>query len=341
MFFVIPSDTELIQLHVSSSVPLEASSAIPLEAIPAVPLQAAPAVPLEDFSAVPLEDAPTVPLGTGLDVPLETVPKPLIRRRGAHFTRMIGKAYEARRRNKDDYSIIVRGKRVIVERNKTCHNKVHCKQCAMITDCDREELFQSFWKMNLDQRKVYVCSMVPCHSVARRTSPHGCSTPRPRRNFTMKYHFRVKGEMMQVCKPFFLGTLDIGEWCIRSWALRGSDHNAISPKKTLTRIPDEKTKEINESLSKFFNELPKMESHYCRANSNKIYLEPVFRSFADLNEQYKYTVIKIRCPLHHYPNAGIISKKKIIPSINQRRTSVTFVQHIMLAMLMMICTIII
>ena len=24
----------------------------------------------------------------------------------------------------------------------------------------------------------------------------------------------------------------------------------------------------------------------------------------------KYTVIKIRCPLHHYPNAGIISKKK-------------------------------
>ena len=130
----------------------------------------------------------------------------------------------------------------------------------MITDRDREDLFQSFWKMNWDQIKVYVCSMVPCHSVARRTSPHGCSTPQPRRNFTMKYHFRVKGEMMQVCKPFFLGTLDIGEWCIRSWALRGSDHNAISRKITLTRIPDEKTKEINESLSKFFNELPKMES---------------------------------------------------------------------------------
>ena len=50
MFFVIPSDTELIQLHVSSSVPLEASSA--------VPLKAAPTVPLEDFSAVPLEAAP-------------------------------------------------------------------------------------------------------------------------------------------------------------------------------------------------------------------------------------------------------------------------------------------
>ena len=201
-----------------------------------------------------MEDAPTVPLGAGLDVPLETATKPLIRRRGAHFTRMIGKAYEARRRNKDDYSIIVRGKRVIVERNKTCHNNVHCKQCAMITDRDREELFHSFWKMNWDQRKVYVCSMVPCHSVARRTSPHGCSTPRPRSNFTIKYHFRVKGEMMQVCKPFFLGTLDIGE-CIRLWALRGSDHNAISHKKTLTRFPNEKTKEINESLSKFFNEL--------------------------------------------------------------------------------------
>ena len=36
-----------------------------------------------------------------------------------------------------------------------------------------------------------------------------------------------------------------------------------------------------------------MESHYCRANSNKIYLEPVFRSFADLNEQYKIYIIRL------------------------------------------------
>ena len=32
-------------------------------------------------------------------------------------------------------------KRVIVERNKTCHTKTHCKQCAIIIDRDRE-LFQ-------------------------------------------------------------------------------------------------------------------------------------------------------------------------------------------------------
>ena len=66
---------------------------------------------------------------------------------------MIGKTYEARRRNKDDYSIIVRGKWVIIERNKTCHNKVHCKQCVMITDRDREELFQSFFENELGPEK--------------------------------------------------------------------------------------------------------------------------------------------------------------------------------------------
>ena len=98
--------------------------------------------------AVPLEAAPTVPLGAGLAVTLETAPKPLIRRRGAQFTRMIGKTYEARRRNTDDYSSLVREKKVIVERNKTCHTNTYCKQCAMITDRVREELFQLFWKMN-------------------------------------------------------------------------------------------------------------------------------------------------------------------------------------------------
>ena len=43
-----------------------------------------------------------------------------------------------------------------------------------------------------------------------------------------------------------------------------------------------------------------MESHYCRANSNKIYLEPVFRSFVDLNEQYK-----IYCNQNQMPTASL------------------------------------
>ena len=183
-----------------------------------------------------------------------------------------------------------------------------------------------------------------CHVIVLLDGPYHMGvqpTPRPRRNFTMKYHFRVKGVMMQVCKILFLGTRDIGEWCIMAWALRGSDHNAISPKKTLMRIPDEKTKEINESLSKFFNELPKIESHYCRANSNKIYLEPVFTSFADLNEQYKIYYNQNQMPTASLSKCRYYFKEKNIPSINQRRTSVTFVQHIMLANLMMICTIII
>ena len=64
----------------------------------------------------------------------------------------------------------------------------------MITDHDREDLLPSFWNMNWGQRKVYVCSMVTSHSVARRAASHGTT----RRNLTMKYHFRVKGETIQV-----------------------------------------------------------------------------------------------------------------------------------------------
>ena len=41
-----------------------------------------------------------------------------------------------------------------------------------------------------------VCSMVTYHSVSRHASFHGCSTRRM--NLTVKCHFRVKGETIQV-----------------------------------------------------------------------------------------------------------------------------------------------
>lgn len=39
-------------------------------------------------------------------------------------------------------------------------------------------------------------------------------------------------------------------------------------------------------LKNFFNQLPKLPSHYNRANSSKLYLEPVFKSLSQLYQLY-------------------------------------------------------
>jgi len=41
-----------------------------------------------------------------------------------------------------------------------------------------------------------------------------------------------------------------------------------------------------ESAENFLNSLPKMESHYCRSTTSKLYLEPVRQSHSELYREY-------------------------------------------------------
>jgi len=49
------------------------------------------------------------------------------------------------------------------------------------------------------------------------------------------------------------------------------------------------TEKPRENVRKFLNEIPKLPSHYCRASSSKLYLEPHFRSLADVYKLFTET----------------------------------------------------
>lgn len=210
------------------------------------------------------------------------------RRKRAQAARLAGRAYEGLRRDrhKGHMQIIPREQRNMKSRDTLCPQK--CKKtCQTISDDERETLFKSYWKMGWEQKKVYVCAMINCNTVVRRRPKEKCMHVN-RKNMSMHYHFKVNGEMKQVCKGFFLGTLGVNEWSIRNWAIRGSKNNAIhvSPKKKYTRTPPSKINAMNDSLKAFFDLLPKMESHYCRSSTNKTYIQPQFRSLNDLYSAY-------------------------------------------------------
>ncbi|ESO96050.1 hypothetical protein LOTGIDRAFT_160035 [Lottia gigantea] len=86
--------------------------------------------------------------------------------------------------------------------------------------------------------------------------------------------------------------------------------SGAKPGKVKTRNPRRTNAKVL-SAKEFLNELPKLQSHYCRASSKKSYLEPIFTNFAEL-----YRVYKDYCCQKAQPILGKKAFKSIIVDLN-------------------------
>nr|CAI5833692.1 unnamed protein product [Callosobruchus analis] len=112
-----------------------------------------------------------------------------------------------------------------------------------------------------------------------------------RRSSTYNYFLKIGHENKQVCKSMFLSTLGLNEWMVANWC--STAVNGMIPSATISNASRRaaRPKAVNdkrvEYLNKFFDDLPKMPSHYCRRDSKKLYLEYNFESKANLYRVYK------------------------------------------------------
>ena len=139
-------------------------------------------------------------------------------RNAAKRLRMEGKKYMGLKKENGKWSLNVeRSERILVERNcsKRCE-KSKVKQCVRISEDDRRDIFDNFWKnMTWDERKVYVNSLVGTEQVNQRTVENS------RRSNSYRYFLIKKDERISVCKNMFLSTLGNGEKSVYAW-LEGS-----------------------------------------------------------------------------------------------------------------------
>lgn len=107
----------------------------------------------------------------------------------------------------------------------------------------------------------------------------------------MSYIFYLKAEndiRKRVCKKMFMQTLCIGEWSIKSWVSQNVslDNNQTGiPKLAKYLRRNKQLSKDKEYLIRFLQTLPNMESHYCRKDSSKLYLEAQWQN---LNELYRF-----------------------------------------------------
>lgn len=198
--------------------------------------------------------------------------------------------------------------------NEFCKKSVK-RNCSLFIHEKRQEIFKHFWKMTWEQKKVYVLSLV-IYQPKDRCYVTGVS----RRQGTFLYHLRSSNAILQVCKKFFLSTLDLKEKMVRLWVMKNQNHGTVDTSQMNNDRKYEKRRESTfaqsnkgkiDFLKAFFDGLAKMESHYCRKDTSKKYLQFPFQSKTDV-----YKLYSDHCKAEQETPLSIFTFTKIFESQN-------------------------
>ncbi|GFY43678.1 hypothetical protein TNIN_153081 [Trichonephila inaurata madagascariensis] len=114
-------------------------------------------------------------------------------------------------------------------------------------------------------------------SICKRKQRKRCAGTSSRRESSAElYLFDGKGNRYRVYKRMFLNSLCLGERVIKKWILYNDDDVPKNvPKNNMKDKP-------RRQVRRFFDSLPKLESHYCRKDTSRLYLEPLWTSKSQL-----------------------------------------------------------
>lgn len=202
-----------------------------------------------------------------------------------------GKEYTGKKKTHNGWNYnIKRERRVLGPR---CDCKISTNntsiQCSKLTDQDRDHIFNYFWDtLDWNQRKIYIDMLVKISTTKRQRNRKLAN--QSRRSYTWQYFLKNDETEIRVCKNMFLSTLCIGERSVKTWKQSQSgneDKEGENPTPTVNSKRLALNFEKNKTLKEFFDNIPKMESHYCRASSSKLYLEPQWHTKSALYKFYK------------------------------------------------------
>lgn len=156
-------------------------------------------------------------------------------------------------------------------RNETCRPNCCFKCTEKITEVDRKLIHRQFWQLSDSKKPHFFSKYVKNVKPSRKRTKAENSG----KQNVFQYYFEISSDTTRVCKEFFCNTLDISQQ--RVYYFFKQIQNQVtnvprSPKKgkNTKRITlPEKIQEIRNHIQSF----PTVDSHYCRANSQKQYLE--------------------------------------------------------------------
>lgn len=158
------------------------------------------------------------------------------------------------------------------------------------TPDDRQKLFAAFWNLVDDDKAKFFHKFVKRTPVKRRRN-----TESHTKVFSYKYFLQGGDSIYRVCRTFFSNTLNISKQRIYYCFENLTDINSGCPmsskrgKNIKTSLAPEEIEEVRNHIQSFET----VDSHYCRANTKKVYLE----SDLNLNKMYHLYVEATKSPV--------------------------------------------
>ena len=206
--------------------------------------------------------------------------------------RKLGQEYKGKRKVEGKWSYNVQKNVKQMKSRCKCNRKEGSViQCSSVTESDRERNFKEYWKLEWGQKKYFARSLTKM--VLNNRYRDRTDAAKSKRQFSCIYYLKQGIGKIRVCKTMYIITLSIGEWTALNWQKDFSTSGDEDTQKDcrdqgrnqkISRKPEDK-----KVLEEFFSSLSKVESHYCRASSTRLYLEPTLTSKLQLGlyEFYK------------------------------------------------------
>lgn len=202
-----------------------------------------------------------------------------------------GKAYQSLSKSKKKFPERIVG--------PPCGEKCRLVCSTKIDQSVREEIFNSYWGLaDLHKQREFI---------ARHTSfikpKYRYSSSQDFRKINSAFFFEVSGTRVRVCKAFFKSTLGIND---RPIALVKKNDKGFLEAEMRGKHGKQPTidPEIKNSVRKFIEAIPRIESHYLRAQTTREFIESG-KCLADLYRDYKEERQKENLPL---ANAGMFNR---------------------------------
>lgn len=166
-----------------------------------------------------------------------------------------------------------------------CKDNCRIKCKTKISENERLELFKTYWSLgDLTRQRDFLATNMLEINPTYQYKKEGSN-----RKLNHAFYFEINGKRIRVCKEFFKNTLGINDRPIRT---------VISKKNTATggvvaddlrgkhnKHQTDEDKSISDSIRRHIDSIPKVESHYLRANTSREFIEGG-KSIADLHRDY-------------------------------------------------------
>ena len=166
-----------------------------------------------------------------------------------------------------------------------CGKKCRLRCSEIISEEQRQVIFDSYWALKtIEKQRMYIANVTktvePKYRLLKKDNSKG-----PRKN-NNAFYFEVDNKNVRVCKLFFKNTLDINDRNIRT-VFEKKENTAIFDNDQRGRHKNHPTvdAEITDGIKLHIDSIPKVESHYRRAETNRTYIDGS-KSLAEIHRDY-------------------------------------------------------